>query len=76
MVNQVKGQYNAKEETMKKYLNIAQMLIVDIDDFSIEYIPRETNQVVDTLSKFAFKDHTRKYSLLKHTPSQSLMTKK
>lgn len=36
MVNQIKREYTAKEETMKKYLNTAQKLIANIDDFSTQ----------------------------------------
>lgn len=55
MVNKIKGEYNAKEENMKNHLNTVQKLVSKIDNFSIESILTEANQLANALSKFTFK---------------------
>lgn len=54
IVNQVYGNYEAKGESMKRYLNIAKGLVTEIPQFSIEFISLNDNQLENSLSKLAF----------------------
>ncbi|XP_071921711.1 uncharacterized protein [Coffea arabica] len=53
VVYQVRGEYEAKEDVMKKYLAKAQEAIKLFDIFEIERVPRSQNKRVDALSKLA-----------------------
>lgn len=50
----INGAYAARGEKMKKHWSVAQDLIREIKNFSIENIPREANQSIDFLSKLVF----------------------
>ncbi|PKA60535.1 hypothetical protein AXF42_Ash017941 [Apostasia shenzhenica] len=51
VANQVNRAFETKDEVLKKYLQQAQSLIAQFEDFSLTHIPREENQVADRLAK-------------------------
>ncbi|XP_027103060.2 uncharacterized protein [Coffea arabica] len=53
VVLQVRGEYEVKEEIMKKYLAKVQEAIAPFDTFEIERVPRSQNKLADALSKLA-----------------------
>ncbi|XP_071923127.1 uncharacterized protein [Coffea arabica] len=53
VVYQVRGEYEAKEDVMKKYLAKVQEAIKLFDIFEIERVPRSQNKRTDALSKLA-----------------------
>ena len=53
VANQVNGTYEAKEESMIRYLAKARTLIQGFRTFSIKQIPRSQNKQADALSKIA-----------------------
>ena len=53
IVSQVKGDYEAKEETIKEYLKIVKALITQFEECHIEHISREENKKANALSKYA-----------------------
>ncbi|XP_071924819.1 uncharacterized protein [Coffea arabica] len=53
VVHQVRGEYEAKEDVMKKYLAKVPEAIALFDTFEIERVPRSQNKRVDPLSKLA-----------------------
>nr|XP_027122199.1 uncharacterized protein LOC113739154 [Coffea arabica] len=53
VVLQVRGEYEAKEEVMKKYLAKVQEATALFDAFEIERVPRSQNKHADALSKLA-----------------------
>lgn len=54
VVNQVRGEYLAKDEHIKKFLKEAKAMVEGSTNFEIEAIPREANMEVDTLSKYVW----------------------
>ena len=56
VVNQVNGDFEAREPRMFEYLKVVQSLVCDFADFKISYIPREENVQADVLSKVASAD--------------------
>ncbi|XP_071926129.1 uncharacterized protein [Coffea arabica] len=54
VVHQVHGEYEAKEDIMKKYLAKVQEAITLFNVFEIERVPRSQNKRADALSKLAF----------------------
>ncbi|XP_073137630.1 uncharacterized protein [Henckelia pumila] len=52
IVNQVQGNYEAKEDRMKEYLSKVKDLIVRLENFEIKQIPRAENEIADQLAKF------------------------
>ncbi|PKA46228.1 hypothetical protein AXF42_Ash021494 [Apostasia shenzhenica] len=59
VVNQVNRAFKIKDEVLKKYLQQAQSLISQFEDFSLTHIPREENQVADRLAKVGLSDLCR-----------------
>ncbi|PKA55219.1 hypothetical protein AXF42_Ash003856 [Apostasia shenzhenica] len=59
VVNQVNRAFETKDEVLKKYLQQAQSLISQFEDFSLMHIPREENQMVDRLAKVGLPDLRR-----------------
>nr|XP_017246807.1 PREDICTED: uncharacterized protein LOC108218398 [Daucus carota subsp. sativus] len=57
VVSQVNGEFEAREETMLKYLRIVKAQITLFEECQIEYIPREENAKADALSQFASSDN-------------------
>ncbi|XP_027157186.1 uncharacterized protein LOC113758608 [Coffea eugenioides] len=53
VVHQVRGEYEAKEDVMKKYLTKTQEVIALFGAFEIERVPRSQNKRADALSKLA-----------------------
>ncbi|XP_027088643.2 uncharacterized protein [Coffea arabica] len=53
VVYQVRGEYEAKEDVMKKYLTKVREAIALFDTFEIERVPRSQNKRADALSKQA-----------------------
>ncbi|XP_057981163.1 uncharacterized protein LOC131166594 [Malania oleifera] len=53
VVEQVKGEFEAKEQKMKKYLAKAQKYIKTFAQFDIEHVPRSENGKADTLARLA-----------------------
>ncbi|PKA55140.1 hypothetical protein AXF42_Ash003777 [Apostasia shenzhenica] len=51
VVNQVNRLFEAKDEVLKKYLQLARSLISQFEDFSLAHMPREENQVANQLAK-------------------------
>ncbi|PKA49882.1 hypothetical protein AXF42_Ash004424 [Apostasia shenzhenica] len=59
VVNQVNRAFETKDKVLKKYLQQAQSLISQFEDFSLTHIPREENQVADRLAKVGLPDLRR-----------------
>ena len=53
VVGQVKGEYEAKEERMRKYLTVAKSLLTQFKKVELLQIPREENEAVDRLARLA-----------------------
>ncbi|XP_042502110.1 uncharacterized protein LOC122079589 [Macadamia integrifolia] len=56
IVNQVNGQYEAKEERMAMYLKEVRHLVTSFGTFAMVQIPRQENALADALSKLATAD--------------------
>ena len=50
IINQVQGEYQAKDDSMIQYLAVAQRLIKKFKSCKLTQIPREQNSQVDTLA--------------------------
>jgi ribonuclease HI len=53
VANQVNGTYEAKETTMKQYLEKAQSMIQKFEECIMTHVPRSKNKKADALSKLA-----------------------
>ena len=53
VVGQVKGDYEAKEETMTKYLRVVGELVKKFNRFGITQVPRDQNEEADQLARIA-----------------------
>ena len=53
MVNQVQGDYLAKDHWMVAYLDEVKSMSMKIEDFKIHQIPKEENKKVDALANLA-----------------------
>ncbi|XP_074373822.1 uncharacterized protein LOC141714189 [Apium graveolens] len=53
VVAQVNGEFEAKDETMAKYLRVVKGILTQFDEWYAEHIPREENTTEDALSRFA-----------------------
>ncbi|KAH7849750.1 hypothetical protein Vadar_022440 [Vaccinium darrowii] len=53
VVSQVNGEYEAKEESMGKYLNLVKKLAKSFEKFSISQVPQEENLEADKLARLA-----------------------
>ena len=56
VVFQVNGEFEAREETMLKYLRIVKTQMALFEECLVEYVPREENTKADALSQFASSD--------------------
>ena len=56
IVGQISNEYEAKEERMKKYLQLMSQLIDEIDNVKLELIPREENLAVDEVARLALTE--------------------
>ncbi|XP_074351721.1 uncharacterized protein LOC141690863 [Apium graveolens] len=52
VVAQVKGEFEAKDDTMAKNLIIMKSILTYFDEWYAEHVPREENTMTDSLSKF------------------------
>ncbi|XP_074351641.1 uncharacterized protein LOC141690770 [Apium graveolens] len=59
VVSQVKGEFEARDETM--YVRLVRAVMTQFDECHIEHIPREENAKVDALSKFASSEVEKSY---------------
>src|ERR1044072_8335027 len=53
VVSQISGDYQAKDDTMAKYLAKVQKLIEQVGTVQVKYVPREANKRADELAKLA-----------------------
>jgi ribonuclease HI len=53
IVGQVKGEYEAKEDRMKKYLTVVKNLLTHFRKVELLQIPREENEAADRLARLA-----------------------
>ena len=53
MIGQIKGEYEAKEERMQKYLRLTKHLTQELDKVEFAQIPRSQNMVAGEISKLA-----------------------
>ena len=53
IVRQVSGHYEARDESMKEYLQAVKDMVTDLEHFSINHVPRSENSQADALSKLA-----------------------
>ena len=53
VVGQVRGEYEAKEDRMKKYLTVVRALLTHFKKVELLQIPREENIDVDRLARLA-----------------------
>ena len=56
IIGQVKGDYEAKEERMQKYLKIVQRLSQHFDNLNFVQIPRAKNAEADFLARLTLSD--------------------
>ncbi|KAL8105088.1 hypothetical protein AgCh_029034 [Apium graveolens] len=53
IISQVKGEFEAKDDTMAKYVRLVRAVMTQFNECHVEHIPREENAKADALSKFA-----------------------
>ncbi|XP_074324061.1 uncharacterized protein LOC141660983 [Apium graveolens] len=53
VVAQVNGVFEAKDDTMAKYLRIVKGILTQFDEWLAKHIPREENTAADAISQFA-----------------------
>ena len=53
VIEQIKGEYEAKEERMQKYLRLTKHLTQEFDKVEFVQIPRSQNVAADEISKLA-----------------------
>ncbi|XP_074322714.1 uncharacterized protein LOC141659687 [Apium graveolens] len=53
VVAQINGQFEAKDDTMAKYLRVVKGILTQFDEWYAEHVPREKNTTADALSQFA-----------------------
>ncbi|KAL8134606.1 hypothetical protein AgCh_009579 [Apium graveolens] len=53
VISQVKGEFEARDDTMAKYVRLVRAVMTQFDECHVEHIPREENAKADALSKFA-----------------------
>nr|XP_043633076.1 uncharacterized protein K02A2.6-like [Erigeron canadensis] len=77
IVNQVNGDYVAREEVMQKYLKKVTDLRKYFDTFTITQVPRSKNKRADALSKLASSSfgHLTKNVLVEVIPTRSIEVK-
>ncbi|XP_074348962.1 uncharacterized protein LOC141687835 [Apium graveolens] len=52
VVAQFNGEFEAKEDTMVKYLRVVKEIMTQFDEWYAEHVPREENTIDDALSQF------------------------
>ena len=53
MIGKIKGDYEAKEEIMQKYVRLTKHLTQEFDRVEFVQIPRSQNMIADEVSKLA-----------------------
>ena len=53
MIGQVRGEFQAKEPQLQKYLVLVKEIMRELEKCAMEHIPREQNSRADLLSKLA-----------------------
>ena len=53
VIGQIKGEFEAKEERMQKYLRLMKLLTQDFDQVGFTQIPRSQNMGADELAKLS-----------------------
>ena len=53
VIEQIKGEYEAKEERMQKYLRLTKHLMREFDEVEFIQVPRNQNALADEISKLA-----------------------
>ncbi|XP_074361078.1 uncharacterized protein LOC141701294 [Apium graveolens] len=53
IVAQVNGEFEAKDDTMAKYLRVVKGILTQFDEWYAQHVPREENTTADALSQFA-----------------------
>ena len=53
VIGQIKGEYEAKEERMQKYLRLTKHLTQEFDKVEFVQVPRSQNMAADEVSKLA-----------------------
>ncbi|XP_074356821.1 uncharacterized protein LOC141696594 [Apium graveolens] len=53
MESQVKGEFEARDETMMKYVRLVRAVMTQFDECLVEHISREENAKADALSQFS-----------------------
>ena len=56
MVNQVLGDFEAREPRMIRYLEVVKTLLQDMPGATLQYVPREENAQADALSRVVTAD--------------------
>ena len=56
VVEQIKGEYEAKEERMQKYLRLTRHLTREFDEVEFIQVPRNQNALADEISKLALSE--------------------
>uniref|UniRef100_A0A2N9FU44 Uncharacterized protein n=1 Tax=Fagus sylvatica TaxID=28930 RepID=A0A2N9FU44_FAGSY len=70
IVGQVNGEYEAREDRMKKYLKLVRNAMTWFDEVMLVQVPREQNTEADALAKLASSDEaTDQYIDVQHSPS-------
>ena len=76
VVNQILGEYKAREPSMQKYLAKIKSLIALFEGFEVERLPRSQNEQADALSKLgSASQHEMKRSVLVEVKPQSAIDK-
>lgn len=57
VVNQITGKWKVKATHLQKYLDRIHELLGQVDEWTINWIPREQNEDADELSKEALRKH-------------------
>nr|XP_023871640.1 uncharacterized protein LOC111984244 [Quercus suber] len=60
VTRQLKNEYEAKEDRMKRYMALANQLISDFDDVKIIQVPREENSEADEVARLASSDTSKR----------------
>nr|XP_023915020.1 uncharacterized protein LOC112026560 [Quercus suber] len=58
IIGQIRGEYEAKEERMQKYLRLTKRLIQEFEKVEFVQIPRSQNMAADEVSKIASSEET------------------
>jgi ribonuclease HI len=71
LVKQINGVYRVKNPDLRKLYDQAQLLISNLESFSIQHIPREQNREADCLANLAMDEITANKGILQPQASTS-----